>query len=224
MVRASGPAPNPLAPGCYAGPAALGDALDPLLFESGYLAAPYPKLFRLDVIRRNKLRFDPRLKINEDVLFNLQYLRFLLFLQKNSAIYCLAGVYYNQNDMLAGSLSRSLRGDLLDAEAVTRPVLEAFLTDAKLPAPEIYRLVQISRVRAALNQYGLLTGCPGRMPFAQRRQLFARILQDADARAALRARLTADPNRLLALPYRLGVFLHSAWLLAAYTQLKNRFL
>lgn len=224
MVRASGPAPNPLAPGCYAGPAALGDALDPLLFESGYLAAPYPKLFRLDVIRRNKLRFDPRLKINEDVLFNLQYLRFLLFLQKNSAIYCLAGVYYNQNDMLAGSLSRSLRGDLLDAEAVTRPVLEAFLTDAKLPAPEIDRLVQISRVRAALNQYGLLTGCPGRMPFAQRRQLFARILQDADARAVLRARLTADPNRLLALPYRLGVFLHSAWLLAAYTQLKNRFL
>jgi len=151
-------------------------------------------------------------------------LRFLLFLQKNSAIYCLAGVYYNQNDMLAGSLSRSLRGDLLDAEAVTRPVLEAFLTDAKLPAPEIDRLVQISRVRAALNQYGLLTGCPGRMPFAQRRQLFARILQDADARAALHARLTADPNRLLALPYRLGVFLHSAWLLAAYTQLKNRFL
>lgn len=224
MVRASGPSPNPLAPGCYAGPAALGDALDPLLFESGYLAAPYPKLFRLDVIRRNKLRFDPRLKINEDVLFNLQYLRFLLFLQKNSAIYCLAGVYYNQNDMLAGSLSRSLRGDLLDAEAVTRPVLEAFLTDAKLPAPEIDRLVQISRVRAALNQYGLLTGCPGRMPFAQRRQLFARILQDADARAALHARLTADPNRLLALPYRLGVFLHSAWLLAAYTQLKNRFL
>ena len=55
-------------------------------------------------------------------------------------------------------------------------------------------------------------------------QLFARILQDADARAALRTRLTADPNRLLALPYRLGVFLHSAWLLAAYTQLKNRFL
>ena len=63
-------------------PPRWGDALDPLLFESGYLAAPYPKLFRLDVIRRNKLRFDPRLKINEDVLFNLQYLRFLLFLQK----------------------------------------------------------------------------------------------------------------------------------------------
>lgn len=107
--------------------------------------------------------------------------------------------------MLAGSLSRSLRG-FAGRRGCDPPVLEAFLTDAKLPAPEIDRLVQISRVRAALNQYGLLTGCPGRMPFAQRRQLFARILQDADARAALRARLTADPNRLLALPYRLGYF------------------
>ena len=123
--------------------------------------------------------------------------------------------------MLGGSSSCFPAGDLLDAEAVTRPALEAFLADARLPAAEIDRLVQ-SRVRAALNQYGLLTGRPGRMPFAQRRQLFARILQDADARAALRARLAADPNRLLALPYRLGV-LHSAWLLAAYTQLKTAF-
>ena len=202
--------------GEYADLAALGGALSPLLFDTGLLAAPYPKLFRRRTL--GGLRFDDRLQINEDVLFNIQ------FLQISSAIYCLHGVYYKQYDTESGSLSRRLRGDLLDAEAVTRPVLEAFLTDAKLPAPEIDRLVQISRVRAALNQYGLLTGCPGRMPFAQRRQLFARILQDADARAALRARLTADPNRLLALPYRLGVFLHSAWLLAAYTQLKNRFL
>lgn len=224
MVRASGSAPNPLAPGCYASPATLGPALEPLLFESGYLAAPYPKLFRMDVIGQNHLRFDPNLKINEDVLFNLQYLRFLLFLQKNSAIYCLAGVYYNQNDMLAGSLSRSLRGDLLDAEAMTRPALAAFLEAAGLPAAETDRLLQKSRVRAAVNQYGLLTGCPGHMPFAVRRQLFARILQDADAFAALQARLAADPNRLLALPYRLGFLLHSPGLLAAYTQLKNRFL
>ena len=174
------------------------------------------------MIRRNKLQFDPRLKINEDVLFNLQYLRFC-FLQKTLPFIALQ-VYTIIRMICLRAVCPAPCGDLLDAEAVTRPVLEAFLTDAKLPAPEIDRLVQISRVRAALNQYGLLTGCPGRMPFAQRRQLFARILQDADARAALRARLTADPNRLLALPYRLGVFLHSAWLLAAYTQLKNRFL
>ena len=40
MARQSGPAPCPLAPGFYPTPADLGDALRPLLFESGYLAAP----------------------------------------------------------------------------------------------------------------------------------------------------------------------------------------
>ena len=64
-------------------------------------------------------------------------------------------------------------------------------------------------MRAALNQYGLLTGRAGRMALQTRRALFARILSDADARAALRAQLRADPNRLAALPYRLGAALNA---------------
>lgn len=91
---------------------ALGSALSPLLFDTGLLAAPYPKLFRRAAI--GAVRFDARLAINEDVLFNIQ------FLQNTSAIYCLDGVYYKQYDTEAGSLSRRLRGDLLDAERVTR--------------------------------------------------------------------------------------------------------
>ena len=71
MERASGPAPCPLAPGRWDTLADLGAALDPLLFESGYLAAPYPKLFRADVIRQAGLRFNEALAVNEDVLFNL---------------------------------------------------------------------------------------------------------------------------------------------------------
>ena len=210
MTRQSGPAPCPLAPGLYPTLPALGDALDPLLFESGYLAAPYPKLYR-----KTGLRFDESLKINEDILFNLH------FLQKNPAIFCLSGVYYKQYDGRTGSLSRRLRGDLLDAEQVTRPALAALLAQNGLPAEA---LLQKSRVRAALNQYGLLTGCKGPMSFATRRALFARILADSDARAALTARLRADPNRLLALPYRFGVALRLPGWLALYTLVKNRFL
>ena len=138
MTRQSGPAPCPLAPGLYPTLPALGDALDPLLFESGYLAAPYPKLYR-----KTGLRFDESLKINEDILFNLH------FLQKNPAIFCLSGVYYKQYDGRTGSLSRRLRGDLLDAEQVTRPALAALLAQNGLPAEA---LLQKSRVRAALNQ------------------------------------------------------------------------
>ena len=203
----------PLAEGRYEGLAALEPRLSALLFDTGLLAAPYPKLFRRSAI--GALRFDETLKINEDVLFNI------LFLQKTTAIYCLRGVYYKQNDVGSGSLSRSLRGDLLDAEAVTRPALEALLRQNGLdPAPYLYT----SRVRACLNQYGLLTGCRGSLSFGARRALFARILKDRDARAALTARLRRDPNRLLAIPYRIGVACRWPGFLAAYTLAKQRFL
>lgn len=202
----------PLPEGRYRGLASLQSVLPALLFDTGLLAAPYPKLFRRSAI--GTLRFDETLKINEDVLFNI------LFLQKTTAIYWLCGVYYKQNDV-GDSLSRSLRGDLLDAEAVTRPALERLLVQNGLdPAPYLYT----SRVRACLNQYGLLTGCRGTLSFRQRRALFARILADRDARAALTDRLRRDPNRLLAIPYRIGVACRWPGLLAAYTLAKQRFL
>ena len=62
------------------------------------------------------------------------------------------------------------------------------------------------------------------MSYIQGRFVFARFLADADARAALRARLQNDPNRLLALPYKLGLALRAPGLLAAYTLAKQRFL
>ena len=196
--------------GDYSGLAALGDALRPLLFDTGLLAAPYPKLFRRAAL--GALRFDERLAINEDVLFNIQ------FLQITPAIFCLHGVYYKQYDTEAGSLSRRLRGDLLDAERITRPALAALLQQNGLdPAP----YARTSRLRACLNQYGLLTGCKGDLSFAKRRALFAEILAVPDARAALQTRLRNDPNRLLAIPYRIGVILRWPGLLAGYTLLKQ---
>ena len=192
---------------------ALGSALSPLLFDTGLLAAPYPKLFRRAAI--GAVRFDARLAINEDVLFNIQ------FLQNTSAIYCLDGVYYKQYDTEAGSLSRRLRGDLLDAERVTRPALADLLRQNGIdPAP--YEAA--SRLRACLNQYGLLTGCKGTLSYAKRRALFAEILADPAARKALRERLRNDPNRLLAVPYRIGVACNWPGLLAGYTMAKQRLL
>ena len=81
-----------------------------------------------------------------------------------------------------------------------------------------------SRLRACLNQYGLLTGCRGDLPYARRRALFAEILADNDARAALQERLRNDPNKILAVPYRIGVAWNWPWLLAAYTLIKQRLL
>lgn len=215
MRRQSGPNPCPLSPGFYPDPAALGDAMGPLLFESGYLAAPYAKLFRRQTLLAAGLRFDENMQINEDVLFNT------VFLQNNISIFCLPGVYYYQYDGRSGSLSRRLRGDLLGAEAKIAPALQAMLRRWGYdPAPYL----QESRLRAALNQYGLLTGCRGDMPFARRRALFAQILARPDARAALLRQLRRDAHPLLAVPYRIGVALRLPGWLAAYTLLKNRFL
>ena len=123
--------------------------------------------------------------------------------------------------MESGSLSRRLRGDLLDAERITRPALAALLRKSGLdPAPYEHT----SRLRACLNQYGLLTGCRGDLPYARRRALFAEILADNDARAALQERLRNDPNKILAVPYRIGVAWNWPWLLAAYTLIKQRLL
>ena len=81
-----------------------------------------------------------------------------------------------------------------------------------------------SRLRACLNQYGLLTGCKGTLSYAERRALFAEILADPAARKALRERLRNDPNRLLAVPYRIGVACNWPGLLAGYTMAKQRLL
>ena len=202
-----------LAEGCYKNLQALGDALFPLLFDSGLLASPCTKLFRRRTL--STLRFEERLAINEDVLFNLQ------FLQISPAIYCLHGVYYKEYNARIGSLSRRLRGDLLDAERITRPALSTLLEANGIdPAPYL----RTSRLRACLNQYGLLTGCKGDLSYTERRTLFAEILADPDARAALRTQLQNDPNRLLAVPYRLGVACNLPGLLAGYTLFKQRFL
>ena len=140
---------------------------------------------------------------------------------RRAAIYCLDGVYYKQYDTEAGSLSRRLRGDLLDAERVTRPALADLLRQNGIdPAP--YEAA--SRLRACLNQYGLLTGCKGTLSYAERRALFAEILADPAARKALRERLRNDPNRLLAVPYRIGVACNWPGLLAGYTMAKQNLL
>lgn len=76
LTRESGTTVTPadfLAEGAYPDLQALGGALTPLLFDTGLLAAPYPKLFRRSAV--GALRFSTQLQINEDVLFNIQFLQ-----------------------------------------------------------------------------------------------------------------------------------------------------
>ena len=110
---------RPPVTGYFASPADLKPWFLPLFTEGGHFESPCNKLFRRSVI--GTLRFDPALRVNEDVLFNLCYL------QKCGALRLTDAAYYRQDDRGGESLSRSMNADFLQAEAATRPALQQFL-------------------------------------------------------------------------------------------------
>ena len=205
--------------GAYACPGALGGAeLGRLLVDTGVLAAPYAKFYRAALLRRQAIWFDEALKVNEDILFNLHFLAVCGPLRFGP------GAFYRYCNEGAGSLSRRLRDDLLAAEAYTRPAFEAALAAFGLQKDAAARLTAQRRLHSAKAQFGLLAGQKGRLPLRRRRQLLAEIFAVPNARTALLADYRADPNRLLALPYRFCLRLGLPGLLAVYCKTKESFL
>lgn len=203
----------------FARPGELGEAeLGRLLIDTGVLAAPYAKFYRASLLRRHHIRFDEALRVNEDILFNLHFLAVCGPLQFGP------GAFYRYSSEGAGSLSRRLRDDLLAAEAYTRPAFKETLAALGLPQDAADRLVLRRRLHSAKAQFGLLAGQKGRLPLYRRRQLLAEIFAVPCAREALLADYRADPNRLLALPYRVCLRLGLPGLLAVYCAAKEHFL
>lgn len=205
--------------GAYACPGALGEeTLARLLIHTGVLAAPYAKFYRAALLRQYDICFDEALAVNEDVLFNLRFLAVCGPLRFGP------GAFYRYSNLEAGSLSRRLRDDLLAAEAYTRPAFAAALAAFGLPPDAAKRLTAQRQLHSARAQFGLLAGQKGRLPLSRRRQLLAEIFAVPGARAALLADYRADPNRLLALPYRFCLRLGLPGPLAVYCTAKQHFL
>ncbi len=205
--------------GCWSSPASLPDPARTLreqMLHGSTLAAPYAKFYRRSALRG--LHFDPALKINEDILFNARFLT-----QCGPLVFC-TRAFYLYNNIESGSLSRRLRDDLLDAEAATRPAFRDLLASLNLSLAECDALLQERQLHSALSQFGLLAGQKGQLPLARRAALTRQIFAVPGARSALAAQYRADPNRLLAVPYRICIALRAAGLLALYCALKNRFL
>jgi len=133
--------------------------------------------------------------------------------------------YYGQGNM--EGVRQTLRMKLLIAVGLL-VIAFGVLLGAGRPLIELYISADTTAADAtATMEYALgylRVMLAGLIPFALTQAYASTLRESGQTTLPMRARLTADPNRLLALPYRLGVFLHSAWLLAAYTQLKNRFL
>lgn len=197
-------------------PAGLAPQLEYLLVDTGLIARPGNKLYRARLIQAEPaVRFDPRLTINEDLLFHLQ------LLPRCGGIALQAEPGYWVDDLVEQSLSHRGRADLLDAETYTRPAFLAALAAVGLDEAGRQRMLTARRISVYTIQFWLLASRPCGVGVAGAARLLRTILGFGPARRALAARLAADPNRLAAAPLRLCVGLRLALPLAALFRFRH---
>lgn len=190
------------------------EALEHYLFGSELFSHPINKLYAAGLIRRTGARFDPSLRVNEDIQFNYAVMAgcgpFVLVPQVFYRI-------YTEDD---GSLSRQFRTDLCSCARKVLPALEGFLASAGYSEEKRREYLDRFLAQSGSNQYGILASRPG--PFAARKAALKELLTQPVLRRGILDRLARDPNRLPALPLRFCVYFRLSGLLAVLFQLRNR--
>lgn len=87
-------------------------------------SGPWSKLYRRDILIKNKIRFDPRIKMYEDAIFNMQYLKAV------KKIVPISGIFYHYI-VHPGSCSRKYHGEhIVDVvEHLRRERMKYFVTE-----------------------------------------------------------------------------------------------
>jgi len=81
----------------------------PEVYSANYSACLWLRVFNLDIIRTNNIRFDPKLSVSEDVLFSLQYGAFCTeFSVVNLPLYNHRVYLNNEVDHLDGKLPKEM--------------------------------------------------------------------------------------------------------------------
>ncbi len=97
------------------------------LFIQNYMNSPCNKLYNIEVLRKNNIRFRENLNLGEDLIFNLEYFRC------SSSEYALImyPLYCYQGDH-RGSLTNDFRPDLFDVQLELFQILKEFLYSERL--------------------------------------------------------------------------------------------
>lgn len=98
-----------------------------------YLLGPCFKLFKLDIIQNNNIKFPRDISYCEDALFVFNYLRHI----KSYVSIRNAGYYYRQHGSF--TLSTSFRKDLFYCECLLNKAIESFLTDNNVESDDMLR-------------------------------------------------------------------------------------
>lgn len=135
--------------------------------KTGILVSPVNKIFRAAKI--GETRFDPKLRINEDFLFNLQVLT------RCKSYVFVSTPFYVCDDRSAGSLSRCQRTDLLEAQSYIAPHFAAFLKQLCPTEQAAQNTLERWKGHMALMQFCVLIGRLGPTSFAEYRRVYRRI-------------------------------------------------
>lgn len=212
VENVGGPAEPPLPDAAFDSLADLREEFERYLVHTGQFASPCNKLYRAS--RVGTSRFDERLRINEDLLFNLEVLLHC------GRVRFLPSRFYCCDHRVNQSISHSLHTDLLQAEAATRAALRRFALHYGMTDDEADALVAARLRQVATAQMSVLMGRRGALSLRGYHRAFRALLRDKTVQSILARWLADDPNRLMALPYRLCVGLRLATPLALWCWLR----
>ena len=212
VENVGGPAEPVLPDATFSSLSELRGEFERYLVHTGQFASPCNKLYRRAVVR--PVRFDERLRINEDLLFNLEVLA------RCGRVRFLPSLFYCCDHRGNQSISHSLHTDLLDAERITRQPLRRFALHYGMTNDEADALAASRLRQVATAQMSVLMGRRGALSLRGYHRAFRALLRDKTVQSILARWLANDPNRLMALPYRLCVALRLAAPLALWCWLR----
>ena len=105
------------------------------IYAENLINSPVNKLYRLDILRKYKIRFPEGMNMGEDLLFNLDYLRHAPTQYKMMEL----PFYYYRQDR-DGSLTAAYRKDLFQIQQELAAEVEQFMKDMKVWNPENQRI------------------------------------------------------------------------------------
>ena len=105
------------------------------IYAENLINSPVNKLYRLDILRKYKIRFPEGMNMGEDLLFNLDYLRQAPTQYKMMEL----PFYYYRQDR-DGSLTAAYRKDLFQIQQELAAAVEQFMKDMQVWNPENQRI------------------------------------------------------------------------------------
>lgn len=179
------------------------------LYEKVMISAPWCKLYKLDIIKENKLIFPEDLSLGEDLIFNFSYLDFV------NRIKIINTPLYNYNTDNENSLLQKYRADLLETNSRINSIVYMYICKWKLDHTQMQIFINSvfwSYENVLLNTFSV----KNKAFYFDKLRYNRQILKSEDFKKALK-NYSGNINAVVKLGYKL----HSYSLILFYNKLRR---